>query len=332
MNKLVVTLLVIFILVIITGAHSGKLVIDTDAGADDAAAILLILSAWANNDTSYDVIGITCVYGNTDEENVEQNVLKTLTVANISHIPVYGGAKKPLMGNYTAEDWFGIDGLGDFNFEDEINGEIDRSTHAAVALVNLAKKYPGELNVLVLGPLTNIAIAVSLDPDFARNVKRFFIMGGSVSGVGNKSPGVEYNFGSDPDSDFIVLNIAKNIPHLLFPWETSIASNISQNWRGNELGSINSSSVEFLNKAEQKVFSYGLQRWSPSDAMTAAVMMWPNLVKKSININAIPVIDGAARGSLLIDYLELTTKPKNVEIIQEIDVEEFKHILIYYLS
>lgn len=132
------------------------------------------------------------------------------------------------MDDYIAENWFGVDGLGDFNFEDEIIGEVDRSTHAAVALVNLAKKYPGELNVLVLGPLTNIAIAVSLDPDFPRNVKRFFIMGGSVSSVGNKSPGVEYNFGSDPDSNFIVLNIVKNIPHLLFPWETCLGSNISK--------------------------------------------------------------------------------------------------------
>ncbi|XP_008547463.1 uncharacterized protein LOC103571186 isoform X2 [Microplitis demolitor] len=332
MNKLIVTLLVIFILVVTAGAHSDKLVIDTDAGADDAAAILLILSAWASNDTSYDVIGITCVYGNTYEENVEQNVLKTLTVANLSHIPVYAGAKKPLMDDYIAENWFGVDGLGDFNFEDEIIGEVDRSTHAAVALVNLAKKYPGELNVLVLGPLTNIAIAVSLDPDFPRNVKRFFIMGGSVSSVGNKSPGVEYNFGSDPDSNFIVLNIVKNIPHLLFPWETCLGSNISKSWRVNELGSINSSFIEFLNKAENKIISYGLQAWNPSDAMAAAVMLWPNLVKKSITVNTTPVIDGAARGSLLIDYAELTSKPKNVEIIQEIDVEEFKHILTYYLS
>lgn len=105
-----------------------------------------------------------------------------------------------------------------------------------------------------------------------------------------------------------------------------------QSWRVNELGSINSSFIEFLNKAENKIISYGLQAWNPSDAMAAAVMLWPNLVKKSITVNTTPVIDGAARGSLLIDYAELTSKPKNVEIIQEIDVEEFKHILTYYLS
>jgi hypothetical protein len=69
-----------------TRMKSDKLVIDTDAGADDAMAILLLLSACANNDTNFDIVAITCTYGNTNLRNVEKNVLKTLTIANQSKV------------------------------------------------------------------------------------------------------------------------------------------------------------------------------------------------------------------------------------------------------
>ncbi|KAH0550805.1 hypothetical protein KQX54_020888 [Cotesia glomerata] len=313
-------------------AYSEKLVIDTDPGADDAAAILLILSMSARNYTNYEVVGITCVYGNTFEDLAEKNVLKILTVANLPDIPVYGGAQKPLMRNYTAENYFGEDGFGDFEFKDEILGEVDRSTHAAVALVKLARRYPRELSVLALGPLTNIAIAMTLDPEFAKNVKRFFIMGGSVSGVGNKSPGVEFNFGADPESNHIVLSVSKNTPHLLLPWETIFGSNITKEWRTKELGLINSSFVEFLNKVESKVLGYDNPGWNSADALMAAVMLRPNLVRRLTTVHVAPVIDGSARGSLLIDYTNTTGQPGNVEIIQEVNTEEFKQMLKEFLS
>ncbi|XP_074109782.1 uncharacterized protein LOC141534361 isoform X2 [Cotesia typhae] len=81
MNKFIICSIFLPLLGLLTNVRSKKLIIDTDGGPDDSAAILLILSACANNDTNYEVIGITCVYGNTYEENVEQNVLKTLTLA-----------------------------------------------------------------------------------------------------------------------------------------------------------------------------------------------------------------------------------------------------------
>lgn len=72
--------------------------------------------------------------------------------------------------------------------------------------------------------------------------------------------------------------------------------------------------------------------WGPSDAMTAAVMLWPFLAKNTIEINATPVTDGLARGTMLIDYSEKTGKTKNVEIVQEFDTEKFKRLLLYYFK
>jgi len=78
------------------------------------------------------------------------------------------------------------------------------------------------LSILVLGPTTNIALAISLDPTFVHKVKRFYVMGGSVSGYGNSRPGVEFNFGLDAESNFIFFNSTQGVDILLLPWEANL--------------------------------------------------------------------------------------------------------------
>ncbi|CAH1732435.1 unnamed protein product [Aphis gossypii] len=308
---------------------SDKLVIDTDAGADDAMAILLLLSVCASNNTNFDIVAITCTYGNSYLSNVEKNVLKTLSIADETNIPVYSGAYKPLIQNYTFDNFFGDDAFGDFKFNQKITSHIDRSKHAAVALIDLANKYSGELSILVLGPTTNIALAISLDPNFVHKIKHFYVMGGSVNGHGNISPGVEFNFGSDPESNFIFFNSTQGDVSLL-PWETNLSINISSSWRENVLGGIESKFMKFLNQAESKIRK--LPTWQPCDSLIVATMLWPNLITKSFVTNLTPIMAGEARGGLLIDYSATTHKPKNVEIIQEVDVEEFQNSLMLFLS
>ncbi|XP_015123005.1 probable uridine nucleosidase 1 [Diachasma alloeum] len=316
---------------LINSAQSEKLVIDTDAGGDDAVAILLVLSVWAANDSNFEVVGITCTYGNTVEKNVEMNVLQTLTIANMSQIPVYGGAQKPLTRNFTTDYFFGANGFGDFEFDEEITAAVDRSKHAAVALVDLARKYRGELSVLSMGPLTNIALAISLDPNFIHNVKRFYVMGGSVSGVGNIAPGVEFNFAADPESNFILFNSTRGEPIFLLPWETTSVVGLPMKWRTEVLGSIDSRTMRFLNQVERKILPRS-SVWRSADLMTAAFMLWPHLITKSVVTNITPVFDGAARGVLLVDYGNSSGKMKNAEIIQNGDSESVKQLLIKYFQ
>ncbi|XP_025203355.1 probable uridine nucleosidase 1 [Melanaphis sacchari] len=328
-KKKLLIFLELILITTLTGVKSDKLVIDTDAGADDAMAILLLLSVCANNNINIDIVAITCTYGNSNLRNVEKNVLKTLTIANETKIPVFSGAYKPLIQNHTYDNFFGNDGFGDFEFNQKITSYIDRSKHAAIALINLANQYPGELSILVLGPTTNIALAISLDPNFVHKVKSFYVMGGSVNGYGNRSPGVEFNFGSDPESNFIFFNSTQGKISLL-PWETNLSINISMSWRINVLGGIDSKFMKFLNQGESKIKKF--PTWQPCDSLIVAIMLWPNLITKSFVTNISPIMGGEARGGLLIDYTEITSKPKNVEIIQEVDVEEFQRILLLYLS
>ena len=304
-----------------------KVIIDTDAGSDDATAILLTLKSEFKG---FKVIAITCTYGNAYLHNVVENVLKVLTVANRSDIPVYEGADKALLQRYIFSDgYFGSDGFGDFNFTEKITAKVDKSKHAAVALVDLVKKHPGEITLLSLGPLTNAAVAISLYPSFLKCLKNHVILGSSVAGVGNSAPNAEFNFYQDPESNYIVLNHTKL--SVLYPWETVLSSNISTDWRVNVLGKVNSTIVRFLNEAERISIPQSTT-WKPSDAMAAAVMIWPEFITRSIKTNVDAVYTGMARGSVLVDYTNLTGRPKNTEIVQAFNVTAFKDLLLELFS
>lgn len=90
--------------------------------------------------------------------------------------------------------------------------------------------------------------------------------------------------------------------------------------------------MNFLNKAESKSFKPLSTIWTSSDLMTTAAMIWPHLLKKTLITNVTPVIDGAARGIILVDYADNSAKPKNVQIVQEILVDEYKQKLMYHFS
>ncbi|XP_051160050.1 inosine-uridine preferring nucleoside hydrolase-like isoform X2 [Leptopilina boulardi] len=305
-----------------------KIIIDTDAGADDAVAILLALKYEAANKNDIDIIAITCTYGNTKRENVEKNVLKTLIIANRTDIPIYGGAESPLVKHWEDNHYFGIDGFGDFHFDKKIPISVNRSKHASVALIDLVKSNPNEVSIIALAPLTNIAMAIKLDPTFINFVKEFYIIGSSISGIGNVSPNVEFNFGADPESSFIVFNSSTK-PNILIPWELALESPITKKWRNNVFGELKSKAVKFLNQAEAIVL-INADSWISIDAIVIATFCWPNLINNSWTTNITPVYDGAAQGSVLVDYLNITGKLHNAKIIKSFDVELYKNKLLHY--
>ncbi|KAF7387513.1 hypothetical protein HZH68_013190 [Vespula germanica] len=309
----------------------NSVIIDTDPGSDDALAILLALAYEKSNYEDFKILAITCTYGNTYLENVEKNVLKTLEIANRSDIPVYSGSQKPLIYNFTASNYFGKDGLGDFKFDRNITGKINRTKHASMAIIDMVKQYPDEITIICLGPLTNIATAIILEPNLQNYVKNIFIMGGSVAGIGNFKPNVEYNFGKDPESNFISLNSTTKIPVILIPWDICFPYNISLEWRHNVFGKLNSTMVDFLNKAERIALN-SMVKWCPIDAIAVATMIWPSFILKSTLKNIYPIIDGAGRGSVLVDYEESTDRIKNAKIIQEYDMVMFKDKLLHYFQ
>ena len=178
-----------------------KIIIDTDPGIDDALAILLALAA----KDELEVIALTTVNGNVGIDKVTKNALKILEIAGKNVIPVYKGNAKPLMRKSGhCEEYHGDDGLGNLGFGDCCRGDCQKE-YAVDFLVRKVKAETGEITLVAIGPLTNVAEAVQRDSEFAQSVKELIIMGGAEY-EGNMSPHAEFNFWTDPEAAKIVFS------------------------------------------------------------------------------------------------------------------------------
>ncbi|KAL6969034.1 hypothetical protein U1Q18_044660 [Sarracenia purpurea var. burkii] len=178
-----------------------------------------------NEKDKYDITPLHLAAEKGHDEVVKQLLRVPLSLIQ-TLIPIYAGAIKPLVWTHadTSSHIFGKDGYGEFAFDGEILGKVDYSKPASVAMVELSKTHATDLNILVLGPTTNVALAGALDREFFNRVKHIYVMGSSVAGVGNVRPGVEFNFAADPEANYILLNSTISSKLTLFPWETAVNS------------------------------------------------------------------------------------------------------------
>ncbi|KAL7306361.1 hypothetical protein TKK_0001786 [Trichogramma kaykai] len=310
-----------------------KLIIDTDAGGDDAVAIMMALKAHKQ----VEVLAITCTYGNTYVENVAKNVLKILAEAERTDIPVYRGAQRPLMEKFNATTYFGEDGFGDFQFDKNLTQTIDETMPAALAMIELTKKYPGEISILTIGPLTNAAQATLLDPNFAKRVKQFYSMGSRVTGSADRNGRplqADFNFGLDPLSDAIFFNNTRQTKISILPGMAIRKHIISVKWRREEFGRINSTAVEFLNKAEKLALDKWARfdKWPPTDSVTLAVAVWPkDIVKTSSQGRMLAITCGPSKG--LVNFVKNDSEgSNNIELVDDYDPVFFKKKLVDLFS
>jgi inosine-uridine nucleoside N-ribohydrolase len=182
-----------------TEAAPLRVIIDTDPGIDDAMAILLAL-----NSPELKVEALTVVPGNVDGKQGLENALNIVSLANRCDVVVAGGAQHPLNQKLiTAQFWHGKNGLAGVELPAS-KCKAD-SRFGPDLIIEMAHKYPHELTLIPVGPLTNIALAVSRDPSIASLVRDIVIMGGSVSG-GNVNGAAEANIYNDPEAAQIVFN------------------------------------------------------------------------------------------------------------------------------
>ncbi|TDV48927.1 nucleoside hydrolase [Actinophytocola oryzae] len=175
-----------------------RIILDTDPGVDDALAIMYLA---AQEDA--EIVAVGSVHGNVPSPLAAQNALRVLELLGIE-APVAIGAARPLAQPLqTAEFVHGADGLGGRAGAPPLGTPVSES--AAEQLVRLARAQPGELTLLALGPLTNIALAVLLEPDLPKLLRSVVIMGGAVSVPGNITPYADANFFHDPEAADLVL-------------------------------------------------------------------------------------------------------------------------------
>lgn len=172
-----------------------KIIIDTDPGIDDAMAIFYALAS-----PELDVIGLTTVFGNVATDLCTTNALRLLEIAGRTDIPVAVGALNPLAMKFRGGAAFvhGDDGQGNVHLPLPKTRPID--LHAVDFIVQEVMKAPGEVTLVALGPLTNVALALLMKPAIAQNLREIVLMGGNAFVPGNATPTAEANILNDPEA------------------------------------------------------------------------------------------------------------------------------------
>lgn len=179
------------------------IIMDVDTGIDDMMAI-----AYAAHSPELQLLGVTTLFGNVTEAEATRNTLYVLELLGRSDVPVYAGADKPLTRTKDAyaKHVHGEDGLGGALGDARPAGHASDAMSAAAFMAEQARHLPGQLTIIAVGPLTNLALAIKQDPDFTRLVGRVIVMGGAVTVPGNVTPYAEANIRSDPEAAELVFS------------------------------------------------------------------------------------------------------------------------------
>ncbi len=303
-----------------------RLIIDTDPGVDDAHAILL---AFAHPDAR--VEALTTVAGNAALEQTTRNACTILEVLGRAGVPVYAGCDRPLLGGrHDAAYVHGSDGLGDSGFPPPRRGPADE--HAVHALIRLASQSPGEITLCAIGPLTNLALAVRLDPGLPGRFRRLVVMGGAIRGMGNMAaaPSAEFNVWSDPEAAAIVLDAWPGLD--LISWETTVAHGLDEAQIA-ALMSVDTPRGEFFRRITGPMLAYVRDvlrqpRLFAPDSLAVAAALEPGIVLEAAHHPVQVELAGAhTRGQTTVDWHGLTGRPPNARLVLAIDRGRFWDLL-----
>lgn len=292
-----------------------RFILDTDGGVDDAQALLMLLANGRRPDL------ITTVFGNVGLEAATRNVLTTLAVAG-ADIEVRTGAARPLVQPVIdARAIHGDDGLGGAPRPASTSRPAGADAILALCRVFNAAAEAGEkADILMIGPLTNLALALRLDPAIAAGIGRLTIMGGTIHGRGNTTPAAEFNIYADPEAAEIVLTAG--LDTLVVPWEPCVTHFLDGPEVDRLFAAVGDSeakrfSLALAAHARRTIASYGGgDRLRFVDPLAAAVVIDPGIVTGSVVASvSVALAPGLARGLTIIDPSLRLGTPK-VEVLE----------------
>ena len=298
-----------------------------DPGIDDALAIILAL-----NSPEVEVLGITTVSGNVDVDKTTRNALRILYFIDRLDIPVYKGIYKPIINRLqTAEIMHGIDGLGDVDIPAPEKRE--EKIHAVNYLINQVKNNPKEITIIATGPLTNIALAMLLYPEFSENVKKIVSMGGAfnitLNGYGNDTPVAEFNIYTDPEAAKIVYESEANIYAVgldVTMRPDAVVTREERNRIKNEGGRVGKLFYEMTERPSQYVDFLGLH-----DPMALSCLIDDNILKFRKYRVEVELSGDLSRGQTIADRREwlpefLREEP-NVNVAINVNGKKFLELM-----
>ncbi|HSG15548.1 MAG TPA: nucleoside hydrolase [Anaerolineae bacterium] len=301
-----------------------RVIIDTDPGVDDAHALMMALAH-----PGVRVEAITTVAGNVGLSRTTANACTVLDVLG-QDVPVYAGCDRPLISRYeNAAYVHGRDGLGDAGFPPSTRPV--EAEHAAAALIRLASEAPGEISLVAIGPLTNLAVALKLDPQLPGKFKQLIVMGGAIYAQGN-TPNLtaEYNVYTDPEAAHIVFEAWPRFS--LVSWETTLAHgfplSLVKRWmawdtpRARFYRTISAKTLAFTTEVMKRDSFFG------PDGLAVALLLDPTIVQAAEVHHVTVELGGAhARGQTIVDWTDGGNRPANARIILQVDQDKFNDLM-----
>ena len=298
------------------------LLIDTDPGVDDALALLMAFA-----DARHEVVGLTIAAGNVGLGHTVANALKLCEVCAVD-APVFPGAATPLV--HPARDAayvHGRDGFGDTGYAPAARTAEDE--HAALAILRLSHVHAGRLVLVALGPLTNLALALRLDPSLPQRVARCIVMGAAVTAHGNITPAAEFNIAFDPEAAHIVFSGFPKIE--LADWEAVLAHGYLhadvERWLAAD-----SPRARFYAGVSAHTRAWSRagrgERWHAADALAMAMALQPDGVLEAVSRPlAVEMAGQHTRGATIVDWNRQGGAPDNVDILVQYDQTRFEGML-----
>lgn len=296
------------------------LMIDTDTAQDDCIALLAGLL-----DPRADLRAVTMVAGNVDFGHQVRNAYLTCNVADrLGDVPIFLGCRRPMVRPWESAENVHGDGAGGLTMD--LTGCDPEPEHAVDALIRLAAENPGELSIVAIGPLTNIATAVVKDPDFVENVKTLYVMGGSNNARGNITAAAEFNFYVDPEAAKTVF--AAGFEIVVVPWAPlTLDQAVFAQPALDEIAALGTPLSDFFTRVCAATLEFdrsvGIDGTTHPDSLTAAVLLHPELIRRSARYH----VDVETAGELTRGYAAMSWGVHGLEanatVIEEIDAEGF---------
>lgn len=302
-----------------------RILIDTDPGVDDSMMIQLALRS-----PEIRVEALTTVFGNDTVEVTTRNALLNLEEAGRPDIPVAKGARKPLVRDLPARSGpgpHGADGLGDARLPAPRSGPIDAP--AAVCIVEQILRAPGQITLLAAGPLTNLALALSLQPEIARLVPEVVVMGGVVQ-PGRADPLAEFNIRSDPEAARLVLHAGW--PLTVVGLDVTTRTDLTQE----HLDQINRAEGrvgQFLGKIVPAYVDWCRRRYPGGavpvhDVVALGYLLDPSLFETESLYVDVEVRGELTAGQTLADFRGTTGRPPNARVCRGVDSQRLVRLFV----
>jgi len=298
-----------------------KLLIDTDPGVDDALAIMLAHAR-------ADVVALTIAAGNVGLTHTVSNALKLVEVIG-ANTPVFAGSARPLvLPAADAAFVHGNDGFGDTGYTPSARKAEDEN--AAQAIVRLSNEHAGELVIASIAPMTNLALALRLDPTLPQRVAKLVIMGGAVTGRGNTHlVPAEFNIGFDPEAAHVVFSTWPQFT--LVDWELTMCHGIEFAMLDRWLPGASPLS-SFYDAISKKTRAWTVRRGRPrlmvADALALAVALEPDIVRVADERHVgIELTGTLTRGATVVDWDNRLGQPPNARIVTDLDQARFESLI-----